>query len=372
MGVYKRKDGRWQVGYRDEQGTVRSRVFPPGRDGKRKAEAFDLEVKLLKKQGKQLPLSRQEGIYLDDLAQRWVDQKKAEGKAKRWLKEWAQILNKVFIPAFSDKPCHRITQEDVVAVVAAHYSQVSQPTRNRYIRYLKTVFAYGVDQGHLESNPLRRWKRPKEEPRKPRLNVADLEKIMRHAAPHLQWSLEALWNLGCRAGRSELFALKWEHVDYDKGGIHIFGAKTNTWRFVPCSQAFMRKLWERQQSSPCAWVVDYEGKPINKIRRSLGTACQRAGITYDVRLYDVRHLFASTLLSKGADLAAVSALLGHADITTTQRHYYHLLQGEKQRAVELLPTIGVEPVREERKVIGIAECSAKRSAPVRSRSKKLS
>lgn len=40
-----------------------------------------------------------------------------------------------------------------------------------------------------------------------------------------------------------------------------------------------------------------------------------------------------------ADLAAVSALLGHADIATTQKHYYRLMAGEKARAVGLLPQI---------------------------------
>jgi integrase len=36
-------------------------------------------------------------------------------------------------------------------------------------------------------------------------------------------------------------------------------------------------------------------------------------------------------------LAAVSALLGHASIDTTQKHYYHLLAGEKERAIATKP-----------------------------------
>jgi len=86
--------------------------------------------------------------------------------------------------------------------------------------------------------------------------------------------------------------------------------------------------------------VSYAGRPMKKFRSSLATACRRAGIPYDVRMYDIRHLFASTLLAKGADLAAVSRILGHADIATTQRSYYHLQAGEKERAVSLLPKIG--------------------------------
>jgi site-specific recombinase XerD len=45
------------------------------------------------------------------------------------------------------------------------------------------------------------------------------------------------------------------------------------------------------------------------------------------------------MLSKGADLAAVSKLLGHSMISTTTSHYYHCLEGEKERAVSLLPEL---------------------------------
>ena len=75
------------------------------------------------------------------------------------------------------------------------------------------------------------------------------------------------------------------------------------------------------------------------IRKGFRRACERAGITYPVRMYDLRHLFATTMLSKGADLAAVSKLLGHSMISTTTSHYYHCLAGEKERAVSLLPEL---------------------------------
>jgi site-specific recombinase XerD len=47
-------------------------------------------------------------------------------------------------------------------------------------------------------------------------------------------------------------------------------------------------------------------------------------------MYDLRHLFASVKLSGGADLAAVSKLLGHSNAQQTTNTYYELLKGEKQ------------------------------------------
>jgi integrase len=52
---------------------------------------------------------------------------------------------------------------------------------------------------------------------------------------------------------------------------------------------------------------------------------------------DLRHLFATTMLANGADLAAV--LMGHSTVWMAADVYYHFLESEKERAVRKLPSL---------------------------------
>jgi integrase/recombinase XerD len=143
--------------------------------------------------------------------------------------------------------------------------------------------------------------------------------------------LEVLYATGMRA--SECLGLRPEDVNLNAGYALCTG-KGQKQRLVPLGAqaiAWLRRyLGDARprftRTRDCGRVfVNPRGGPLS--RQSLWTIVRRAataaGLRRKVSPHVLRHSFASHLLEGGADLRAVQAMLGHADIATTQI-YTHL------------------------------------------------
>lgn len=155
-------------------------------------------------------------------------------------------------------------------------------------------------------------------------NVAEL-KILRDKA-----ILELLFSTGLRV--SELCSLT-RDIDLSTDELSIIG-KGRKVRVVFISdtakKALKDYLAKRQdmedalfvQLSPNSKSQQKRGKDLAITRRSVERLVKeyamRAGISKKVTPHTMRHLFATDLLSNGADLRSVQAMLGHSNISTTQ------------------------------------------------------
>ncbi|KHK02911.1 tyrosine-type recombinase/integrase [Desulfovibrio sp. TomC] len=373
MGVYQR-DGRWMVFYHDESGKRRDKSFGRGDNAYAQADAFNSAVIEAKDQGQAIPVLQTkvitlpepapvkvieeittpvkddhfpQGMTFRELAAKYLSHLKVSGRTENNTRKLAKMVENQFNPLIGDRAVNSMTYIDDMVPFIQFFQETdgkqgrprSQLTVNRYGDYVNAIFNFGVTTGLTKVNPMKGRKKSREKPRDVQLTVNDVKRIMDHAEPHVRWAMEVCFSLGTRPGESELLALKWDHIDLEKGIAKIYASKTKTYRSVPIAPALLEKMKGKKPSSMSGYVIEWRGQPIGMIRKGFRRACERAGIKYPVRMYDLRHLFATTMLSKGADLAAVSKLLGHSMISTTTSHYYHCLEGEKERAVSLLPEL---------------------------------
>jgi integrase/recombinase XerD len=156
--------------------------------------------------------------------------------------------------------------------------------------------------------------------------------------------LEVLYGSGLRV--SELVGLPRSGLDARAGLLRVFG-KGRRERVVPIGEPALdalaryleagRPVLARAAKRPSeALFLSQRGAAMSRqnfFERLRGHAA-RAGIPRErVSPHVLRHAFATDLLEGGADLRALQAMLGHADLATTQI-YTHVSRGRLRELVE--------------------------------------
>lgn len=154
--------------------------------------------------------------------------------------------------------------------------------------------------------------------------------------------LELLFSTGLRV--SELCSLARDlDLQRDEFSIRGKGSKVRVVFLSPEAKHAVKEYLKHRKDMADALFVKVSTEKIKTdginglTRRSIERIVKKyatiAGITKKVTPHVLRHCFATDLLSNGADLRSVQALLGHANITTTQVYTHvtdrHLLEIHK-------------------------------------------
>jgi integrase/recombinase XerD len=138
--------------------------------------------------------------------------------------------------------------------------------------------------------------------------------------------LELLYASGLRI--AEVCSVRLENLDEDGGVIRVTG-KGNKTRLIPVGSAALEALrFYLANARPkfvsprsgAAIFLSVRGHPLTPARiwQLVRQYAKQAGIREDVHPHQLRHSFATHLLSGGADLRIIQEMLGHASIATTQ------------------------------------------------------
>lgn len=212
-------------------------------------------------------------------------------------------------------------------------------TINKYQAYIRAILAWGVDQDLIHVNPWRDYKRLKHTKPLVKATVDDLRRLYPHLPEHLQWAVKTAFFLALRPGQVELFSLTWNAFNWRRNTVTIRQGKGGRPKTVIPPQVYMEEARLRYSRDMAAGIVlvchRENGHPILSFRTAWGAACRRAGVA--MRPYDIRHIAATEMLARGADLAAVAAQLGHSNVATTGGTYAHVTPGGQARAAALMP-----------------------------------
>jgi integrase/recombinase XerD len=146
--------------------------------------------------------------------------------------------------------------------------------------------------------------------------------------------LETLYATGLRV--SELVKIRLRDVNFDAGYLLTSG-KGRKERLVPVGETALESLRAYVEGARAAFAkprtpdilfLTHHGRAMTRqgFWKLLGRYAAAAGIRKRISPHKLRHSFATHLVERGADLRAVQAMLGHADIGTTEI-YTHVSRG---------------------------------------------
>jgi integrase len=375
MAITQLKDGRWICYYRVKgeggKSKIKKEYFGRGAGARVTAQKRNEELKLKPRRSRKVT----QGPAFEELASEYIQNKNFSANSKKHL---LIRLNANILPVFGNTPAIRITDRDlddyvkkrlnshVAAITGSKENQkrkivkdkkgkprkVGRSTVRREITDIKAILNWAVKRrpSLIPHNPVRDYKSPESDDAIiPPPTQEETSAILKAASPHLIRAILLSYYLGLRPGSVELLTLTWDNVSWDTKTILVESAHKggSSKRSVPIHDDFfdLLKQWYSEDKKR-GYIVHYRGKPIKKIQTSWEGALKRAGITRRIRPYDIRHNFITQALADGADLKALSEIVGSRP-ETLMRHYQHVTRELHRQTVAKIPSLNLQNKKSE-------------------------
>ncbi len=277
-------------------------------------------------------------------------------------REYRRLIDRRVVPAFGhvkvvDLRAHQL--DAWYGELLACGSVSGRPLSANSVRHIHSVLHRALEQGiawdWIAYNPARRATPPPA--RRPCIHLPSADEVVRliDAAHAVNRSLPIFLRLAAVTGarRGELCALQWQHVDFHRQTLHVAGqiahtaagpiqrpTKTHAERRLTLDPVTLdalgkladpqgridadRYVFSHDPDGTTPWRPDYATLAFARLAAQLGIP--------KIRLHDLRHFAATTMLLNGIDVRTAAGRLGHARASTTLDVYAHYTQPADERA----------------------------------------
>jgi integrase len=287
---------------------------------------------------------RRRTLTIAQLCDKYLTEHALVHNRPRTVETYRHVVERRIKPRLGAIRVPDLEQDDVAAL---HRDMRPTPyLANLTIVVLRRILGFAAHNWKMRpDNPVVGLTRYPEEKRQRYLSVVELrrlgEALAAHPHPIAANALRLLLLTGARSG--ETLSMKWAEVDQYPGEWvkPARNTKQKSEHRIPLSPgaqqliADMRKY--RKADEQLVFPGRQPGQPLRDIHRTWKAVCKAAEIE-GVRIHDLRHSFASLLVSSGLSLPIIGALLGHAELRSTQR-YAHVAKTPMQEATDRVDTL---------------------------------
>lgn len=291
----------------------------------------------------------------------WLDNKKPVLKASTHL-DYTKTFTNIIIPRFGMTLLHMLTRNDIRQWIVT--LDCSNKRIANILSPLRTALQDAQHDDLIQLNPLYNWTYRRNEAPVSTAHVDPFTREEQHAiinaaTGQIRNQIITFFWTGMRT--SELIALEWADIDWQRKKIRVNKAMTNASRAIettktktgtreidmlpPVEQALIDQKKHTLLHKGKVFHNPATGEPWlgdQQIRKSAWIpALKKAGVRYR-NPYQTRHTYASMMLSAGENLAWVSNQMGHSDVLITARTYARWISNDEQQGKKAIEMFGSE------------------------------
>ncbi len=264
-----------------------------------------------------------------EIVDRFIEHFKNRGIANNTVYNYQTGLYLHTVERWGEKQINEITTSEIRELVLDQLAHRSDATKKDVLKYIRAAFTYAVDMGIVLRDPTPKLKFKKTLKIKSVLKENEISYLLKMAQEkNHPWF--SIWAVALYTGlrNGELYALKWDRVDFRKRQMIISlswnakngfkETKSGDDRIVEIAESLLPLIEDLHKKRKTEFVLPrIEAWDANEQARVLRAFLEEIDLP-SIRFHDLRASWATVMLSKGVEPIKVMSMGGWRDLKTMQ------------------------------------------------------